>query len=67
VIKCVLNGNRGYWKEGKYERNTKEIRKRQWKNVRLKVEGWKGDRLKEIGRGLEVGDTYSNHEALNGW
>jgi hypothetical protein len=43
------------WKE-----NTKEIRKRE-NNGRIKVEGWKGERLKEIRRGKEVGGIYSNH------
>jgi hypothetical protein len=47
--------------------NTKEIPKRKNNNGRINVEGWKGKRLKEIRRGKEVGGTYSNHEALNGW
>jgi hypothetical protein len=43
VVGCT--GRKGGRKE-----NTKEIRKRQNNNGRIKVEGWKGERLKEVRR-----------------
>ena len=47
--------------------NKKEIRKQQKKNGRIKVEGWEGERSKEVSRGKEVGGTYSDHKVLSGW